>query len=93
MGGPAGRRAGSSTAGWSGSESPTGGGTAWTPFRTAISSATRLLGEDTNGRDGRALTWQHQDRPLLAHLTVKAVRPGGTSPDTVLGLYHPDPVS
>jgi hypothetical protein len=57
------------------------------------SSAARLLGEDTNGRDGWALTWQYQDRPLLAHLTVKAVGPGGPSPDTVLGLYHPDPVS
>ncbi|HSO55850.1 MAG TPA: hypothetical protein VL330_24610 [Actinomycetes bacterium] len=64
-----------------------------TPTGTNTADLTKLLGEDTNGRDGWTLAWQYQDRPLLAHLTVKAVGPGGTSPDTVLGLYHPDPVS
>jgi hypothetical protein len=34
-----------------------------------------------------------QDEALAAHLTVKAVGSGGTSPDTVLGLYHPEPNS
>jgi hypothetical protein len=51
----------------------------------------KLLGEDTNGRDGWTATWHYQDEPLLAHLTVKATGPGGTSPDTLLSLYHPGP--
>lgn len=49
----------------------------------------KLLGDDTNGRDGWIATWHYQDEPLLAHLTVKATGPGGTSPDTLLSLYHP----
>jgi hypothetical protein len=60
---------------------------------TGTSSSARLLGEDTNGGDGWALTWHFPDQALLAHLTVKAIGLGGASPDTVLGLYHPDPVS
>jgi hypothetical protein len=51
----------------------------------------KLLGDDTNGRDGWTATWHYQDEPLLAHLTVKATGPGGTSPDTLLSLYHPGP--
>ena len=60
---------------------------------TGTNSAARLLGEDTNGNDGWSLAWDYPDEPLTAHLTVRAVGPGGTSPDTVLGLYHPDPTS
>jgi hypothetical protein len=60
---------------------------------TGTNTAARLLGEDTNGRDGWTLAWRYQDQALAAHLTVKAVGLGGTSPDTVLGLYHPEPNS
>jgi hypothetical protein len=60
---------------------------------TGTSSSARLLGEDTNGRDGWALTWHYPHQALLAHLTVNAIGLGGPSPNTVLGLYHPDPVS
>jgi hypothetical protein len=60
---------------------------------TGTDTAARLLGEDTNGRDGWTLVWGYPDQPLTAHLTIKAIGSGGTSPDTVLGLYHPDPIS
>jgi hypothetical protein len=60
---------------------------------TGTNTSARLLGEDTNGRDGWTLAWHYPDQALLAHLTVKSTGPGGTSPDTVLGLYHPEPNS
>jgi hypothetical protein len=57
---------------------------------TGTDASARLLGEDTNGRDGWTLVWRYPDEALTAHLTVRAIGPGGISPDTVLGLYHPD---
>jgi hypothetical protein len=39
----------------------------------------QLIGQDTNGRDGWTLAWRFQDEPLLAHLTVTAVRTNGAS--------------
>ena len=60
---------------------------------TGTDTSARLLGEDTNGRDGWTLAWRYPDQPLAAHLTIKATGSGGTSPDTVLGLYHPDATS
>jgi hypothetical protein len=60
---------------------------------TGTNTSARLLGEDTNGRDGWTLAWHYPDQALLAHLTVKATGPGGSGPDTVLGLYHPEPNS
>jgi hypothetical protein len=60
---------------------------------TGTNTSSRLLGEDTNGRDGWTLAWHYQDEALLAHLTAKATGPGGTSPEGVLGLYHPEPNS
>jgi hypothetical protein len=60
---------------------------------TGTDTSARLLGEDTNGRDGWSLVWRYPDQALTAHLTVKAIGSGGTSPDIVLGLYHPDATS
>jgi hypothetical protein len=60
---------------------------------TGTDTSARLLGEDTNGRDGWTQVWRYPDQALTAHLTVKAIGSGGTSPDTVLGLYHPDATS
>jgi hypothetical protein len=60
---------------------------------TGTDTSARLLGEDTNGGDGWTQVWRYPDQPLTAHLTIKAIGSGGTSPDTVLGLYHPDPTS
>jgi hypothetical protein len=60
---------------------------------TGTDASARLLGEDANGGDGWTLAWRYPDQPLTAHLTIKAIGPGGTSPDRVLGLYHPNPTS
>jgi hypothetical protein len=60
---------------------------------TGTDTVARLLGEDTNGNDGWTLAWRYPDEPLTVHLTVRAIGPGGTSPDRVLGLYHPGPNS
>lgn len=60
---------------------------------TGTDTSARLLGEDTNGGDGWTLAWRYPDEPLTAHLTIRAIGSGGTSPDTVLGLYHPDATS
>ena len=61
---------------------------------TGANTSARLLGEDTNGRDGWSLAWNYPDEALLAHLTVTAIGAGGAvSPGTVLGLYHPEPIS
>jgi hypothetical protein len=60
---------------------------------TGTDTTARLLGEDTNGSDGWILAWRYPDQALTAHLTVRAIGPGGTSSDTVLGLYHPDATS
>jgi hypothetical protein len=60
---------------------------------TGTNTAARVLGEDTNGNDGWTLIWSYPDEPLTAHLTIKAIGSGGTSTDTVLGLYHPDSAS
>jgi hypothetical protein len=64
-----------------------------TPTGTGMFNENQLIGQDTNGRDGWSLAWRYQDEPLTAHLTIRAIGSGGTSPDTVLGLYHPDPTS
>ena len=60
---------------------------------TGTDTSARLLGEDTNGSDGWTLAWRYPDEALAAHLTIKAIGSEGTSPDTVLGLYHPEPNS
>jgi hypothetical protein len=60
---------------------------------TGTDTSARLLGEDTTGHDGWTQVWRYPDQALTAHLTIKATGSGGTSPDTVLGLYHPEPNS
>jgi hypothetical protein len=60
---------------------------------TGTDTTARLLGEDTNSSDGWTLAWRYRDELLTAHLTIRAIGSGGTSPDTVLGLYHPEPNS
>jgi hypothetical protein len=48
------------------------------------------LGVDRDGGDAYVTHWRYADQPLLAHLTVRATGPGGTTEQTV-GVYHPDP--
>jgi hypothetical protein len=61
-----------------------------TPTGTGVSDLSRRIGQDTNGRDGWLFNWHYPNQPLLGHLTVKAIGPGGTDEETV-GVYHPDP--
>jgi hypothetical protein len=61
-----------------------------TPTGTGTAGKAVTLGVDTDGRDAYAAHWRYPDRPLLAHLTVRATGPGGMAERTV-GIYHPDP--
>jgi len=61
-----------------------------TPTGTGVSDLSRKIGQDTNGRDGWLFNWHYPNEPILGHLTVRAIGPGGTDEETV-GVYHPDP--
>jgi hypothetical protein len=61
-----------------------------TPTGTGVGDLSRKIGQDTNGRDGWLFNWHYPNEPILGHLTVKAIGPGGTDEETV-GVYHPDP--
>jgi len=61
-----------------------------TPTGSGVSDLSRKIGQDTNGRDGWLFNWHYPSEPILGHLTVRAVGPGGTAEKTV-GLYHPTP--
>ena len=61
-----------------------------TPTGSAVSDLSRKIGQDTNGRDGWLFNWHYPNEPILGHLTVRAIGPGGTAEETV-GVYHPDP--
>jgi hypothetical protein len=60
------------------------------PTGTNVGDLARRIGQDTNGRDGWLFNWRYPNEPILGHLTVKAIGPGGTAEQTV-GVYHPDP--
>ena len=59
-----------------------------TPTGSGVSDLSRKIGQDTNGRDGWLFNWHYPSEPILGHLTVKAIGPGGTAEKTV-GVYHP----
>ena len=61
-----------------------------TPTGSGISDLSHKIGQDTNGRDGWLFNWHYPSEPILGHLTVRAIGPGGTAEKTV-GLYHPTP--
>ena len=60
------------------------------PTGTGGGQLTTRIGQDTTGGDGYLVNWRYPDRPLLAHLTVRATGPGGTTEHSV-GVFHPDP--
>jgi hypothetical protein len=62
-----------------------------TPTGTEVQDLAVRIGQDTNGRDGWVWNWRYPNEPILGHLTVKAIGPGGTA-EKVVGVYHPDPV-
>jgi hypothetical protein len=61
-----------------------------TPTGSGVSDLSRKIGQDTNGRDGWLFNWHYPSEPILGHLTVRAIGPGGTAEKSV-GLYHPTP--
>jgi hypothetical protein len=61
-----------------------------TPTGTGVSDLSGKIGQDGNRRDGWLLNWLYPNEPILGHLTVRAIGPGGTDEETV-GVYHPDP--
>jgi hypothetical protein len=64
----------------------------FTPTGTGVGGLAVRIGPDTNGRDGYMVRWRHEDQPLLAHLTVRATGPGGTT-ERVVGGHHAGPVA
>jgi hypothetical protein len=62
-----------------------------TPTGTGVGGLAVRIGQDTDGRDGYMVRWRYKDQPLLAHLTVRATGPGGTT-EKVVGVHHADPV-
>jgi hypothetical protein len=60
-----------------------------TPTGTDMGPYAKLLGEDRDPRDGFTLTWRYPNEPLLAHLGIQAIGPGGTA-DKLFGITHPD---
>jgi hypothetical protein len=61
-----------------------------TPTGTGTASLAKLLGEDADGSNGWALRWSYADQPLLGHITIRAIGPGGSA-EKLLGVHHPDP--
>jgi hypothetical protein len=51
---------------------------------------TKLLGEDRDPSDGFHLVWRYPNDPILAHLGIEAVGPGGTGGE-LLYIVHPQP--
>jgi hypothetical protein len=60
-----------------------------TPTGTDMGPYGKLLGEDRDPHDGFTLTWHYPNEPLLAHLGIQAIGPGGTA-DKLFGITHPD---
>jgi Immunoglobulin-like domain of bacterial spore germination len=50
-----------------------------TPTGTETARHSKLLGEDHHPADGFTLRWRYEGGGLLAHLTVQATGPGGTT--------------
>ena len=63
-----------------------------TPTGTGMGPHGRLLGEDRDPSDGFRLVWRYADDPILAHLGIEAIGPGGSA-GKLLYIVHPDPVA
>jgi hypothetical protein len=59
-----------------------------TPTGTETGPYTKLLGEDRDPSDGFHLVWRYPNDPILAHLGIEAVGPGGTGGE-LLYIVHP----
>jgi hypothetical protein len=59
-----------------------------TPTGTETGPYGELLGEDRTPADGFTLVWRYPNDPILAHLGIEAVGPGGTDGE-LLYIVHP----
>jgi immunoglobulin-like protein involved in spore germination len=58
-----------------------------TPTGTGTARYAKLLGSDSNPDDGFTLRWRYPGGSMLAHLTVQATGPGGTT-EELLGIVQ-----
>ena len=59
-----------------------------TPTGTETGPYGKLLGEDRDPSDGFHLVWRYPNDPLLAHLGIEAVGPGGTGGELLTSCIH-----
>jgi hypothetical protein len=63
---------------------------ALTPTGTEMANYAKLLGEDRTPADGFSILWRYPDEPILGHLGIQAIGPGGTTEKT-LSIIHAEP--
>jgi hypothetical protein len=61
-----------------------------TPTGTEVADLTKLLGEDRTPADGFHLLWRYPNKPIMGHLGIQAIGPGGTTQET-LYVVHAEP--
>jgi hypothetical protein len=61
-----------------------------TPTGTEVADYTKLLGEDRTPADGFRLVWRYPNEPIMGHLGIQAIGPGGTAEET-LYIVHAEP--
>jgi hypothetical protein len=61
-----------------------------TPTGTGMGPYGKLLGEDRTPADGFRLVWRYPDEPIMGHLGIQAIGPGGTVEET-LSIVHAEP--
>jgi hypothetical protein len=61
-----------------------------TPTGTEVADYTELLGEDRTPADGFRLLWRYPNQPIMGHLGIQAIGPGGTTDET-LSIVHAEP--
>jgi hypothetical protein len=59
-----------------------------TPTGTETAPLAKLLGTGTKAGDEFTFTWNYPDEPLLAHLELVAIGPGGRTELTPFNVYH-----
>jgi hypothetical protein len=61
-----------------------------TPTGTEVADHAEVLGEDRDPSDGFHLLWRYPNQPIMGHLGIQAIGPGGTTGET-LYIVHAEP--
>ena len=61
-----------------------------TPTGTEVADYAEVLGEDRDPSDGFHLVWRYPNQPIMGHLGIQAIGPGGTTGET-LYIVHAEP--